>query len=157
VTQSANPTSRYPVATGRSSAFDEAAIARAEAALQSLSGEFSAWMDEEVAKLEAARLEARASGYAPDQLAVLHARAHDVKGLGATYEFPLVTRLAAALCRLLDTPDKRPDRAILATLIEASVSAVKAAVRDDIRSEANPVGRALADELDASVAKALNA
>lgn len=155
MSQSPTSPSRYPAASARASAFDEAAIARAEAALQSLSGEFKAWMEEEVTKLEAARQAARASGYAPEQLALLHARAHDVKGLGATYDFPLVTRLAAALCRLLDTQEKRPDPALLAPLIEASVGAVKAAVRDDIRSEANPVGRALADELDASVARAL--
>ena len=35
------------------------------------------------------------------------ANAHDLKGLGATYQYPLVTRLAGSLCKMIDDPQTR--------------------------------------------------
>ena len=40
----------------------------------------------------------RAEGLTPETAENLYFRAHDLKGLGATYGYPLVTRIAGSLC-----------------------------------------------------------
>lgn len=136
-------------------AIDPAALARAEAALKSLSGQFQEWMQEEVSRVEAAWREARARNLDDESLIELYGRAHDAKGMGSTYEYPLVTRLAGGLCRLLDTAETRAIAAKTPTLIGAHVDAMSAAVRDRIKSENSPVGKALVAELDGLVTAAL--
>ena len=132
---------------------DMAAIAKAEAALKSLSGNFSAWLNDEIVKLEAARQEVRASGLNALTVEALYLRAHDLKGLGATYEFPLITRLAGSLCKLIDEPESRLSAPMF--LVDAHIDAIKACVRDDIKTDTHPVGKILANELEGRVASYL--
>ncbi|HYG25706.1 MAG TPA: Hpt domain-containing protein, partial [Caulobacteraceae bacterium] len=51
---------------GRFGGTDAAAIAKAEAALKSLSGNFSEWLNDEIVKLDAARQRIRAEGISPE-------------------------------------------------------------------------------------------
>ena len=132
---------------------DMAAIAKAEAALKSLSGNFAQWLNDEIVKLEAARQEVRAQGLTAETVETLYLRAHDLKGLGATYEFPLITRLAASLCRLIDEPATRLSAPMF--LVDAHIDAIKACVRDDIKVDTHPVGKILAAELEGRVAEYL--
>jgi hypothetical protein len=136
---------KLKVGGGRFS-LDADSIARAEAALKSLSSQFAQWMQDELTKLDGARAEVRAKGLTPETSEALYMRAHDLKGLGATYEYPLVTRIAASLCRLIDDPKTRT--AAPMSLVDAHIDAIKAVVRDDIKSDDHPVGRALAVELE---------
>jgi predicted RNase H-related nuclease YkuK (DUF458 family) len=136
---------------GRFGAIDPSAIAKAEAALKSLSGNFAQWLQDEVTKLEAARQRVRAEGASAENMESLYLRAHDLKGLGATYEFPLITRIAASLCRLIDEKEKRTEAAMM--LIDAHIDAVKAAIRDDIKTDDHPVGKVLVTELERRVAE----
>ena len=80
-------------------------------------------------------------------------RAHDMKGLGGTYGFPLITRVAASLCRMTDRDEVRMKAPLF--LIDAHIDAIKAIVRDQIRDEEHPVGTALAAELERKVASHL--
>lgn len=134
---------------GRLGAIDPAAIAKAEAALKSLSGNFAEWLADEVAKLEAARQRVRVEGLTTETAENLYLRAHDLKGLGATYEYPLVTRIAGSLCKLIDDPAKRLEAPLF--LVDAHIDAIKAAVKGGIQSDTNPVGRALVTELEQQV------
>jgi chemotaxis protein histidine kinase CheA len=134
---------------------DADAIARAEEALKSLASQFDDWMDEELSKLEAAWTAASKEGLEGEVGTALFRAAHDVKGLGTTYEFPLVTRLAAPLCRLLETPELRAVARL--DLAGALVNAVRVAIRDRVRTDDDPVGRALAQESEAIVDRVLRA
>ncbi len=136
---------------GRFGGIDAAAIAKAEAALKSLSGNFSEWMQDELTKLDAARQAIRVSGLNAETAEGLYFRAHDLKGLGATYEFPLVTRIAASLCKLIDDPDTRVSAPMF--LVDAHIDAIRAAVRDDIKTDTHPVGKILITELERRVAE----
>jgi len=69
-------------------------IARAEAALKALAGQFAGWMQNELDALEAARARVTREGLADGAGEALYIRAHDLKGLGGTYEFPVVSRIA---------------------------------------------------------------
>ena len=68
------------------------AVARAEAALQTLSHQFAAWMTEELSRLEAAHARLGTEGPRADVLAELQTCAHDLKGLGETCGHPLAGR-----------------------------------------------------------------
>ena len=138
-------TLQQKVGGGRFS-LDADAIARAEAALKSLSGQFAQWLQDELDKLDAARSEVHTRGMTPETAEGLYMRAHDLKGLGATYEYPLVTRIAASLCKLIDDPTTRCGAPVF--LIDAHISAIKAAVRDEIRTDEHPVGLVLVEELE---------
>ncbi len=130
---------------GAMPALDQRAIARAEAALEKMSGQFAEWIDEELGHL----LKAWA-GYeqAPGPAAKdeLHRRAHDLKGLAPTYGYPLVGRICATLCKL--TGDEHGDLNPPDRLLKAHVDAVKAAVMGKIMGANHPVGLALASELE---------
>lgn len=137
---------------GRFGAIDPSAIAKAEAALKSLSGNFAQWLSDEVVKLDAARQRVRDEGVSAETMETLYLRAHDLKGLGSTYEFPLITRIGASLCRLIDDKDRR--LSVSMPLVDAHIDGIKAAVRDDIKTDEHPVGRVLIEELERRVAAA---
>lgn len=135
---------------GRLGAIDPAAIAKAEAALKSLSGNFAQWLSDEITKLDAARQTVK-DGMTAEAMEGLYLRAHDLKGLGATYGFPIITRIAGSLCRLIDDKDKRMGAPM--GLVDAHIDAIKAAVRDDIKDDSHPVGKILVQELEARVSE----
>jgi hypothetical protein len=128
---------------------DPNAVAKAEAALKSLSHQFGQWLQDEITKLETARSVIRAEGMNGRTADRLYLHAHDLKGLGATYEFPLITRIAGSLCKLMDEPSTRPSAPMF--LVDAHIDAIRAAVRSDIRDDSHPVGRTLAEELEGQV------
>ena len=142
----AAPTALRDRLSPRFSRIDPEAVAKAEAALKSLSSQFGQWLQDEVGKLEAAREAIRTEGVNPASIDQLFTRAHDLKGLGATYEFPLVTRIAGSLCKLLGDGTARVNTPL--PLVDAHINAIRASVRDNIRDSDNPVGHALASELE---------
>jgi hypothetical protein len=124
-------------------------VARAEAALKALAGQFARWLQDEIDKLDAARARVGAEGLTGDAGEALYLHAHDLKGLGGTYEFPIITRIAGSLCNLLEEPGSRG--AIPLTLIDAHIEAIKTMVLNDIRDELHPVGGTLAAALENQV------
>ncbi len=126
-----------------------AAVAKAEAALQQLSGQFGAWLQEELTKLEFAHGRIKAEGVSGDAGTEFYLCCHDVKGLGSTYEYPSVTRIAGSLCKLLDDEEKRMKAPMV--LIDAHVNAIKACVRDQMKELNHPIAQALADEMEKQV------
>jgi hypothetical protein len=140
---------KLKVGGGRLGAIDPAAIAKAEAALKSLANNFSQWLADEITKLEAARQQVRSQGVSIETMENLYLRAHDLKGLGTTYGYQLITRIAGSLCRLIDDKEKRALAPL--DLVDAHIDAIKAAVRDDIKTDDHPVGRVLVEELERRV------
>ena len=129
---------------------DADAIAKAEAALKAMSAQFGQWLKDEIVKLDQAQADIRAKGYTPETAEALYVRAHDLKGLGSTYQYPLVTRLAGSLCRLMDDTDRRMQAP--AAILDAHIDAIRAVVRDQIQTDDHPVGRVLSETLEAEVA-----
>lgn len=147
------PTSlRLKVGANRLGSIDAAAIAKAEAALKSLSGNFGQWLQDEITKLEAARQTVKTQGVSVETMENLYLRAHDLKGLGTTYGYQLITRIAASLCRLIDEKDKRLTSPM--GLVDAHIDAIKAAVREGMKGDDHPVGAALVGELERRVKEA---
>jgi hypothetical protein len=134
----------------RFGALNPGTVAKAEAALKSLSGQFTQWMTDELNKLEDARYMVKTQGMNAQTGEKLYTHAHDMKGLGGTYDYPIVTRIAGSLCKLIEEPEERHLAPM--TLIDAHVDAVKACVRDAIKTDDHPMGRALVEALEAQVA-----
>lgn len=130
---------------------DANAIAKAEEALKAMSAQFGQWLQDEIVKLDKAQSDIRAQGYNAQTAEALYFRAHDLKGLGTTYQYPLVTRLAGSLCKMMDDPTKRMAAPLL--LIDAHIDAIKAVVRDQIQTDDHPTGKVLAETLEAKVAQ----
>jgi hypothetical protein len=128
---------------------DPAALAKAEAALKGLSDNFDQWMQDELTKLDAARAHITSDGFTAETGENLYFRAHDLKGLGSTYGFPVVTEIAGSLCRLIDDPATRLKAPLF--LLDAHIDGIKAAVRGDIRDADNPVAKSLLAELNRRV------
>ena len=128
---------------------DANAIAKAEEALKAMSSQFGEWLKDEIVKLEQAQATIRETGYTAETAEGLYFRAHDLKGLGSTYQYPLVTRLAGSLCKLLDDHPKRMAAPLI--LLDAHIDAIRAVVRDQIQTDEHPTGRVLAETLEARV------
>jgi hypothetical protein len=143
---------RLKVGANRLGAIDAAAIAKAEAALKSLSGNFSQWLQDEISKLDGVRQQVKANGLTPEGMENLYLRAHDLKGLGTTYGYQLITRIAGSLCRLIDEKDKRMSTSM--ALVDAHIDAIKAAVRENMKADDHPIGAALVAELERRVKEA---
>jgi len=133
----------------RFGALNPGAVAKAEAALKSLSGQFANWLQDEINKLDAARAVVKVKGLSVETAGVLYTHAHDLKGLGGTYGFPIITRISGSLCRLIEEPQQRANAPL--GLIDAHIDAIKAAVRDNITDSSHLMGRMIVEELERQV------
>ena len=142
------------VGGGGFSGMDMAAIKRAEAAMEDIKGEFTAWAASDVEKLVAARKQYTNT---PDKasLDALLRAAHDMKGQAATFNYPLMARVAGSLARLLG--EMPAAKQLPLALVDAHVSAVQVIYRDKVMDQTNKMALALSSALEARVTEALKA
>ncbi|MEZ5821618.1 MAG: Hpt domain-containing protein [Bradyrhizobium sp.] len=126
-------------------------VARAEEALDGLSGEFKNWMTIEADRLSAAWDAIQGNGFSDAARGELFRAAHDIKGDAATFGFPSAGAAANSLCRIIE---HAPDLAKVPTdLIMHHINAVQAIVRQRTKldtvamaSELSRQLRGIADE-----------
>jgi chemotaxis protein histidine kinase CheA len=146
------PPNRLKLKLGKSlGGFDANALARAEAAMAAMSDQFGDWLIDELNKLEEAHRVISQTGSSEAALEDFYRRAHDLKGLGTTYGYPIVSQFAGSLCRLLDSPEARTKAP--RQILDAHVSAIAASVKQKITTSDHPMGRALLGELQGQVSK----
>lgn len=124
---------------------DMGVVERAEAALASLKGEFSGWMNTECERLEQARTSLHQNGQNAATLELLFRTAHDIKGDAATLGYPLAGTIAGSLGRLVyhwPKGSKLPMQ-----LVDRSVEAIRAVVRENVRHPQDPSGSEVAEKL----------
>lgn len=133
---------------GGHSGIDSHAIARAAKALEDLKVHFSEWISSDVKALNDARNDFTEPA---DERALLdlHGRAMDLRSLGQLYEYPLVTRIAASLCRAIEN---LPARDLREQIIDSHVDAIRAIVQERAQNPNHPKGRVLTEELERTVA-----
>ena len=120
-------------------------VARAEEALAAISGDFSQWMQDECARLDAARRKVKDQGLSKQTRQELFLAAHDVKGDSGTFGYPEVGAAADSLCRLLEhTPDLTK---IPLAIVDQHVDAVRAIVREHGRGDISAIAAALTGKL----------
>ena len=122
-------------------------VERAEEALAAISSDFSDWMQDECARLDAARRKVREIGLLIQTREELFLAAHDIKGDCGTLGYPEVGAAADSLCRLLEhTPDLAK---IPLAIIDQHVDAVRAIVREHGRADIAAIATALTGKLRA--------
>jgi chemotaxis protein histidine kinase CheA len=131
---------------------DLAAIKRAEAAMEELKSEFASWAADDVEKLMAARAHFARTPDAQSRAALLRA-AHDMKGQAATFDYPMIARVAGSLSKLIgELPENRD---LPLGLVDAHVSAIHVIYRDKVMDASNKMAVALSAELEKQVAALL--
>jgi chemotaxis protein histidine kinase CheA len=146
------PPNRLKAKLGKSLvSFNSDAIARAEAAMASLSNQFGEWLHQELAKLEAAHKLISTPGAGEEELQQFYRCAHDLKGLGTTYGYPIVSDFASSLCKLIDSPEARQKAP--RQIMDSHVAAIVASVKQGITTRDHPMGHALLVELQTQVRK----
>jgi hypothetical protein len=150
-----------PVASNRSA--DPAAtggiaatVKRAQDAVAELSADYRNWALSDLAKAEQALAEARAHpAAAQPALQRLYGIAHDMKGQGGSFGFPLITHVAQSLCRLLVGPGGNsrhvdlPAEEATFGLIEVHLKALRLILEKSVRGEGGEVGQKLVAKLQA--------
>jgi HPt (histidine-containing phosphotransfer) domain-containing protein len=131
-------------------------VARAEAALASMSGEFKNWMAIEADRLSAAHAAILSSGFTNASRDELFHAAHDIKGDAATFGFPSAGAAAESLCRIIEhAPDLDQ---VPSDLIALHINAVQAIVRErtklDTATTASELSRRLRSVADEYLAHA---
>jgi HPt (histidine-containing phosphotransfer) domain-containing protein len=120
-------------------------VARAEAALAGLSGEFKDWMLIEADRLSAAYAAVLKGGFTTKASEELFRAAHDIKGDAATFGYPSAAAAAESLCRIIEhAPDL--DR-VPSELIKHHINAIQAIVRDHTRLDTMAVASELSRKL----------
>jgi chemotaxis protein histidine kinase CheA len=119
------------------------AIRRAEAAATRVQEQLRDVIPGEIERLSQAFLEYREKPTVDDRKARLFRAVHDLRGLAASFNQPLIERVARSMSRLMAhcTAPSRP-------LLQAHVDALRAAVREGLRGTASPLASELLGELE---------
>ncbi len=128
-----------------------AVLARAQAAVDDLAKGYTTWARADVDRarkaLEAATADPAQRGKHVEDLFRI---AHDLKGQGASFGYPLVTRIADSLCKLTRDRKRNYGDADL-DLAKAHLDAVHLVLSKEIKGEGGQVGGELAAKLKSRV------
>src|SRR6202162_2586827 len=120
-------------------------VARAEAALAGMSGEFKNWMGIETERLAAPHAAILKDGFTSFTREELFRAAHDIKGDAATFGFPSAGAAAESLCRIIEhAPDLDE---VPHDLIAHHINAIQAIVRERTRPDTAGMASELSRQL----------
>ena len=134
---------------------DERAVKRAEKALAALQDDFEDWLVGDLDLLKDATEALKEDNASEETISDICLKAHDLKGLGVTYKYPLVTRMAGSLHRLLD--ENTFEDGVPLEVIDNHVKAIQAVVVGKVKAADDPVGAELAKELETMVSTLVDA
>lgn len=78
-------------------------------------------------------------------------QAHDIRGLGSTFGYTLVTNIAASLCNFVESVEVYDDDVM--EVLNAHVDALRGMIGNDVKGDGGPIGREILDGLMQAVAK----
>ena len=116
-----------------------------ETEINSLTGEMSEWISEDLERLLSARKAFQQNGHSEEIRATLYRAAHDLRGLGHPLGFPIVSTIAESLCKILKSKDITENT--LEELVNAHVDAIRLVVKQQIRDADSGPGYELVNEL----------
>jgi hypothetical protein len=131
--------------------FDPGAVKRMEGAIQGLKGEFEAQAKEDVAKLSAAAGDLLRAPNDQEKRQTVYMLAHELRGQGGSFGYPLVTRFGDQLCRYLDAADILDAKALV--VVKAAADAIAVVINNGVSGDGGDTGRQLVSMLDNVVAQ----
>jgi len=126
------------------------ALEAAERAVAEMKPEFETWSGEDLVEMQALFASACSDEAGrSEHLAELFRRAHNLKGDGGTFEYPLITRIAGSLSGFLEELE-RPDARDL-EVIKAHLDALAVVIGQKISGDGGEMGKVLVEQLQAAV------
>jgi len=87
----------------------------------------------------------------PQLFADIFQKSHDIRGMGSTFGYDLVTEIGASLCNFVEGIAQHDDDAM--AVVSAHVDALRAVVANGVKGDGGKIGREIADGLTKVVAK----
>lgn len=131
---------------------DPDALAAAEAALAEMSEEYPDWVEGEIDKLvghQAMCVENPQSRR--ECFGKIREIAHDLRGQGATFGYPLITAFADSLYKFARLRGQPTDNHV--ELIKAHIDGMRAVISNRVSGDGGEIGQALRDGLEKAIAK----
>lgn len=132
-------------------------MAKAEAAVADLAKGYTAWAsaDVEACAVHLAAARAASGEGRADHARDIHAVAHNIKGQGSSFGYPLMTRLGQSLCQLTRRKPVFSDADL--DLAQAHIDAMRLVLAKEIRGDGGELGQKLGERLEDRVRAALEA
>jgi chemotaxis protein histidine kinase CheA len=140
------------VKSGGSGGVDEKVLARAEAVVAAMGGDFIQWAEKDLKSIQQAVENLKPE--TADQkkfLNTIFQISHDIKGQGGSFDFGLLTAVGDSLCRF--TEDREQANAAEIEAIKLHVEALKLVLNERLKGDGGETGKALLDGLRQVVAK----
>lgn len=134
-----------------SGGFAMGAVDRAAKVVDSLRGEFEEIAKGEVVKLVAAATALVASPNDIGKRDEVYKIAHELRGQGGSYGYPLVTRFGDQLCRYLDAAAMLDAKSLV--VVKAAADAISVVINSKISGDGGSTGVALVAMLDKVLAQ----
>jgi len=135
---------------------DPGLLVRAEAKVADLAEDYRNWVQTDLDQLEARIAQVAVAADAAERARTLRSAyviAHDIKGQGTTFDYPLVTHVAHSLCRYIEkTVDL--DRTDL-KIATAHMGALRAILSNEVRGDGGALGQQVVDGLTQMVSRGL--
>ena len=134
-------------------AIDEATLAKAEQEIARLAGEYIGIIGEDVIELqtEIDRLEETENGQA-DQLKIIYLIAHNIKGLGGSFDYELITYVGNSLCRYIESLEGVVNPGGI-NVMKLHVASIKAVIAENLKGDGGEAGGELLDGLNSVILK----
>ena len=128
------------------------ALAKAEASLSEMSEDYPDWVSKEIEQL--AELQRRCVDTPEERKAFfteIAETAHDMKGQGGTFGYPLITSFAESLYRFADVKGNMNDTDV--ELIKSHVDAMRAGIKGRISGDGGEIGAEMQKGLEMAIPK----
>jgi chemotaxis protein histidine kinase CheA len=122
-----------------------------EGAIQGLKGDFEVQAKEDVAKLVVAATALLRAPNDQEKRQTVYMLAHELRGQGGSFGYPLVTRFGDQLCRYLDAADILDAKALV--VVKAAADAMAVVINNGVSGDGGDTGRQLVAMLDKVVAQ----
>lgn len=131
---------------------NEEALAEAEAALDKMSEDYPDWVQGLITKLQEQHGRCVDS---PERrvecFEVISAIAHDMKGQGGTFGYPLITNFSDSLYGFSNNRKEVSDNMV--ELVKSHVDAMRAVIKGRVSGDGGEIGKGLVDSLNDAIEK----
>lgn len=131
----------------------ERRLAAADENIASASAGFTEWAGADVAEALAAVDRLEGDGDSEEAKNLIFRVAHDLKGQGTTFGYPLTTQIAGLLCDLIRLTSSSPS-ADRVSVIRAHLSALSLVLKQKIKGEGDAAAQHLVEKLALAAARA---
>jgi chemotaxis protein histidine kinase CheA len=135
------------------SKIDAVALKQAEMAIEDMQDDYLGWVKDDLANLTSSYEKAKSSPENWEEIQEdLYGFAHDVKGQGSSFGYPLVTAVANQLCVFMEGIEGKLSEVQL-DAVKVHIDTMKLVVTQKMAGEGGPAGEQLLKGLDAVIAK----